>query len=689
MVVTCENCKRSFLNSRGLKIHSAHCKRQLQKISVSANESTSINTQHSDDVVSIMLDADEIDLIREGSNEPNLPCFTPVPKHPNRPFANIPGNEFAETIDNIYNEIIHWRKNLFKLPSGKASKLFITELTTWLEHFNKNSDFQMIAMKVFMTLPSLILQKPSKNSKSKEHLKKVELRMTAWKDGKIDEILNECRDIQKKLLSSKRPPVKDLSRTFAKLMFQGKISAALKMLTDDNQAGVHDVTKEVLGELQDKHPNPAPIQDNSLLNGPINRISPHFFDEIDELVILKAARVTKGSGGPSKLDAEQFSHILTSTKFKRENKELREQIAIFAKKVATEVLDPKIFEPYVSCRLIPLDKDPGSRPIAIRPIGIGEVIRRVVGKAVGWSLKMEIQTAAGPLQTATGIQGGAEAAIHAMKTIYERDDIEGVILVDASNAFNSLNRKVALHNVQVLCPNFATILINTYRQPSRLVILGGNELLSAEGTTQGDNLAMSFYAIGTDPLLTFLKVICPNIYQVALADDITGAGTLKDLKDWWDTIISEGKKLGYFVNEGKSWLILKKSSQLDDAINLFKDTSIKITTDGKRHLGAVIGTDAYRNNYMQEKVNDWHKEIEKLTEFAKTEPQAAYSAFLHGEVHKFTYFMRTIPEIGGCLKKIDELITNKFLPASLSSQQKLENYFYSRFASAVWAYQFL
>ena len=80
-----------------------------------------------------------------------------------------------------------------------------------------------------------------------------------------------------------------------------------------------------------------------------------------------------------------------------------------ARKLATETLDPLTLEAYVSCRLIPLDKNPG-----VRPIGVGEVLRRIVGKCIGWVLKEDIQLAAGPLQTATRLLSGAEAAIHSM-----------------------------------------------------------------------------------------------------------------------------------------------------------------------------------------------------------------------------------------------------------------------------------
>ena len=108
----------------------------------------------------------------------------------------------------------------------------------------------------------------------------------------------------------------------------------------------------------------------------------------------------------------------------------------------------------------------------MRPIGVGEVLRRIMGKAINWILKDDIQEPAGPLQTVTGLKAGTEAAIHSMRLIFEDSSTEAVILVDANNnAFSSINRKVALHNIQVTCPLFCKILIKKYRSHSRLIIL--------------------------------------------------------------------------------------------------------------------------------------------------------------------------------------------------------------------------
>ena len=136
----------------------------------------------------------------------------------------------------------------------------------------------------------------------------------------------------------------------------------------------------------------------------------------------------------------------------------------------------------------------------MRPIGIGEVVRRIIRKAILRPIKQDLQAAIGPLQLCTGQDAGCEAAVHAMSKIFQEESTEAMIFVDASNAFNNLNRQATLLNATTMCPSLAPILINTYRSPSCLFV-DGQCVLSKEGTTQGDPLAMAMYAIGTKPLI--------------------------------------------------------------------------------------------------------------------------------------------------------------------------------------------
>ena len=189
-----------------------------------------------------------------------------------------------------------------------------------------------------------------------------------------------------------------------------------------------------------------------MLHGPINRVLLFYFDNIDEAMVLKAASLTKGAGGTSQLDSEQHWHILSSHKFKKANKELREQIARLARLLTSEIVDLYTVKNLVVFRLIHLNKNPG-----VWPIGVGEMIHRIIRKCIGWVVRKDIQETVGPLQMVTGLQSGAEAAIHSMKEIFDDELTDAAVLADASNAFNSLNQNAALPNIQLLCPVFCHI----------------------------------------------------------------------------------------------------------------------------------------------------------------------------------------------------------------------------------------
>ena len=110
--------------------------------------------------------------------------------------------------------------------------------------------------------------------------------------------------------------------------------------------------------------------------------------------------------------------------------------------MCTTFVDVTVISPLMACRLIALDKNPG-----VQPIGIGETIHRIIAKAVLCIISKDIQVAAGSVQLCAGQSSGGEAAVHAMREAFNSDS-EGMLLIDATNAFISLYRAVALYNIQ-------------------------------------------------------------------------------------------------------------------------------------------------------------------------------------------------------------------------------------------------
>ena len=292
-------------------------------------------------------------------------------------------------------------------------------------------------------------------------------------------------------------------------------------------------------------------------------------------------------------------------------------------------------------------------------------MRRIIGKAIIAEIKPELQEAAGCLQLCAGQKSGCEAAAHAMRNIFEEEDTDAVLLIDASNAFNCLNRAALLNNIQYLCPAMSTYVRNCYGKPSRLFIAGGEELLSAEGSTQGDPVAMPAYAVGILPLLALIKpdVDPKKMKHVAYADDLGGGSKLEKLRKWWDQTVAHGPALGYYPKPSKSWLIVKKT-HLERAREIFDGTGVNITTEGKKYLGGFVGTPEGASKYVAEElVENWVAQLKVLSKIAKSEPQSAYAGFTAGFKHKMTYYMRTIPNLSTEMKPLDETVDHEFIPA--------------------------
>ena len=390
--------------------------------------------------------------------------------------------------------------------------------------------------------------------------------------------MSECEEIQKRLKNGRRKE-EAVAKGFTRLMMEGKVRKALKLIDSNSSiTGVHQMCDEVKDTLQAKHPKGEEATPEALLLGDAPRVEPVIFEEINRAAIQLAARNTAGSGGPSRIDADTWKHMLCSKAYGALADELADAVAVLARRICTEDIPYDHVSSFFSCRLVPLIKETDG----VRPVGIGETLRRIIGKSVAKALRNEIQVAGGCLQTCTGIEAGIEAAIHAMAKTFKKEECEAAILVDADNAFNRLNRKAALHNIQRTCPGLFTFLKNSYRESAMLYLPDGTYIMSEEGVTQGDNLAMAMYAVSTKTMIS--QLADERITQIWYADDSSAAGKLEDLKEWWIRLKDIGPKHGYFPKPSKTYLIVKNPELVNDTKRLFDNNGVNITTEGHRHM---------------------------------------------------------------------------------------------------------
>ena len=140
---------------------------------------------------------------------------------------------------------------------------------------------------------------------------------------------------------------------------------------------------------------------------------PMMFDKINGLRILKSALKTEERARPSSVDANLWKGMWCS--FQSASSELCAALACTAWRTCPSPVDPEQLRPLTASRLVAIDKCPG-----VQPIRIGEVSRRILAKS--FLQRADIQEAVGTRQLRAGQKYSWEAAIHALESMYERED---------------------------------------------------------------------------------------------------------------------------------------------------------------------------------------------------------------------------------------------------------------------------
>ena len=245
---------------------------------------------------------------------PQLPDFQPVAQ-PNFQWGNLDAASFCSELDRVYREIALWKKNSFSVPRGSAGKAFVCELARLFHAIGEGSSLESIALKAIAVACALLLQKPGRTSKDRDHVLLLEQRMKLWKEGDLISLIAEGRAIQSRLkCHPSKQSEAQITRSFTKLMFEGKTRAALQLVSGHHCGGVLNLDEVadpadpncvVHDVLRAKHPSAQPLHINCLLPDWADppAVHPVVFASLDAAVIQSAALRTSGAAGPTGVDA--------------------------------------------------------------------------------------------------------------------------------------------------------------------------------------------------------------------------------------------------------------------------------------------------------------------------------------------------------------------------------------------------
>uniref|UniRef100_A0A1X7VKB1 Uncharacterized protein n=1 Tax=Amphimedon queenslandica TaxID=400682 RepID=A0A1X7VKB1_AMPQE len=415
----------------------------------------------------------------------------------------------------------------------------------------------------------------------------------------------------------------------------------------------------VLEALKRKHPESQSPPLSTLLTA--DPLPPRSVLEVTgSHVHLTSSRIQE-SAGPSGTDANHLQDVLL--RFGAHSERLRDSVASLIRRLSNTVTPWDDIRALVAFHLIALDKCPG-----IRPIGIGETLRRIICKTVCMLTRYELDEICSTSQLCGGMKAGIEGAIHTVYDLFEQRGRNGwgVLMIDATNAFNNMNRQSVLWNSTILWPSCSLFLFNNYRGWIPLVVNDSNAYLySKEGVTQGYPLSMFIYAVATILLIERLGRPSGGTH-VWYADDAFACSRLQHLKDWFDRLLQIGPSYGYHPELSKCVLLVHEDHHLS-ARDLFETYGVRIVTS-HRLLGGVVGDHEGLLSYVTGSVNEWTSIVEKLTVIAKTQPQLAYSAFTRSVQSQWAYLQRVVPDCGSSFIPLEQLISQRFIPTIFSCE---------------------
>ena len=200
---------------------------------------------------------------------PPDPVTAPPSQEESFYWGNIKGGETIILMNSCYEKVDYWSRNLFLLPEGSSGKDYIRETTRILNAWVDKSPLRQCAMTAIHIMPALLLQKPSKYSKSKDHTLALERRLKLWKEGEFLQLMREAEALQRRLpkVIAKRD-ITTTSKKFQDRIQKGNVNGKIKLLKNNMQGGVFPLNKETINLLRQKHPKSQNPNEDFLLQGP-------------------------------------------------------------------------------------------------------------------------------------------------------------------------------------------------------------------------------------------------------------------------------------------------------------------------------------------------------------------------------------------------------------------------------------
>ena len=270
--------------------------------------------------------------------------------------------------------------------------------------------------------------------------------------------------------------------------------------------------------------------------------------------------------------------------------------------------------------LVALEKNKPNCPPDIRPIALGEAIRRLAGKCLCVITKEKAHDFLAPLQLGVACPVGAEKIIHGLRGCVDEhwhDADFAVLKIDLHNAFNQVSRQAVLDACGLHFPELLPWSSWCYGQHSALWHPLGT-ITSEIGVQQGDPLGPLLFCLVLQQVVSTIAkdADCASLlFHKWYIDDGVVAGPIVAIARV--LAIIRGSPLGLYINITKCELFsLSDLSTFPDEMNRSNVPHFEI-------LGAPIGDLVFCATFVAQKQSEASKLLQQLEAVGSIDPQVA------------------------------------------------------------------
>ena len=541
--------------------------------------------------------------------------------------------EGLPSLDDIYTTRVRLFKHIPKQARASWGEA-LAKATARVVHLNTNRAWTELLM-----LPKCVLLTPPRQGKSNKRTSAafVKHRCERWLLGDRMELWTDGPAARQNRRSPRPSDPSDPNekehrqrRCFEKVA-DGQYAKGAKALISSPPLNRDEQTEKA---LRDKHPKAQQAPNLDDLAAPVRDDVP----ELDSTLVKRMIKsFPRGSGaGPTGLRAQHLLNAITSDHGDEAIGQLTSLCNLLARGEA-----PSNLAAYLGgASLMALEKPGGG----VRPIAIGEVLRRLVAKCLCKLHEGEAYSYLWPRQIGVAAPLGAEVGSHTVRQWYERHrDTTGnlIFVADFENAFNTVDREVFLREARHRMPGLSRWVEWCYSSPSNL-FFDGTIIPSEVGVQQGDPIGPLLFALALQPVIEQLGNIQGLDLAFSFLDDLVLAGKQEAVALGINQLQNSAGALGLKLNRSKCELIPASENGKDINWELFNNDIQRNLNGGFTLLGAPIGKAEYCQSITAKRADKIQRCFDAIGELH--DPQVALALLRScASFGKMVFAARTTP----------------------------------------------